>query len=654
MVAVSSGEQLHNPQRGSERLLELLGIIPPVVLDTRLDLIQRLLPVTHRDLRVHARVLAYVPPAVVVRPLEARLGGGLHEAAQVGAREAAAARVEGDVPEAAVDDAPVLPGGGDGVPVDGAQDVDPLVGRGEADEDAGAQAAGPADGRVDAVGPVGGADDVDAGAVADAVELGEEGVDDAGRGVGEGVVALGHEGVHLVEEEDARRAALGPREELPHRPLRLAHVLVEQLGPLDGDEVGLGLVGHGLGHERLSATGGSPQEDSGGRLDAHPREPLRVLDGADDGHLELLAHLGERAHVLPRRVGHRAEPFPLGGRLHRRHGRREVGVRDAHGPDVDVPRGLHEPDGAPARRRGRRRGPLVRGRLQVLRRGPALEVHLCPLVGPGADRLGHGGRDDVLEVGADVAGRELGQGGEVDVVGEGEVARHGPQDLLPGRLVGHADVDLDAEAAAHHGVDAVGPVGGGQHDDVGLVVVHGAPAVGRARVPPAPDPVHAAADLGDDAALHGLARAVPLARDRVELVEEDEARRQPHGLVEDVAYVLLALAARAAHQARRRHGDEGHLEVGGQRVREHRLAAARGPVEQHPVVEPVARLGQVLGLQERDAHRVDEALDHGVDAGQVVEVDVLRRRPVDLLGVLAPPLRPGLPVWLPVHGGRGG
>ncbi|KUI67038.1 hypothetical protein VM1G_11500 [Cytospora mali] len=622
-------------------LVKLPGIIPPIVLDTRLDLNQGLLPVSHRDLGIRARVLTNVPSTVIIRPLQTRLRGGLHEVTQVGAREASAPLVHGDLAEPPVHHAPVLPGGGDGVPVDGPQDVHPLVGGGQADEDAGAEAAGPADGRVDAVGPVGGADDVDAAAVADAVELGEEGVDDAGAGVGERVVALGHQGgaLLLARANSCRTArsdsptylfsSSGPLMEMKLALDSLATALATSVFPQPGGP-----------HRRMPAADLMPTRAN---RSGYLMGPMMVISSF----LRTSLSAPTCCHVV---LGTALKPSRL-----------------AAGCTVDT--------AAVKSAWVMLTGPTSTSLEAFMRRTARRPAVVVVVAGPASTGTSRSS-------GADPSARYLSARRSVraridlDTAAETTCFRSAP--TYPGVSFASAAKSTSSASARSRVMDrrifslagsfgmpmststpkrlrTTGSIPSGLlHDDVGGILVVGRdPVRSRAVLTAARDAVHAAADLGDDAALHGLPGAVALPGDGVQLVEEDEARREAHGLVEDVADVLLALAARAAHQARGRHGDEGDLEVGRQRVRQHRLAAPGRPVEQHPVVEPVPRLGQVLGLQERDAHRVDEPLHHRVDARQVVEVDVLRRRPVDLLGVLAPPLGPGLAVRLPVHGRRG-
>ncbi|EJK55153.1 hypothetical protein THAOC_25141, partial [Thalassiosira oceanica] len=63
----------------------------------------------------------------------------------------------------------------------------------------------------------------------------------------------GAERVELVEEDYAGTRRPGSLEDDADGPLGLPDVLVEELGALDGDEVGAGLVRYGLGQERLDS-----------------------------------------------------------------------------------------------------------------------------------------------------------------------------------------------------------------------------------------------------------------------------------------------------------------------------------------------------------------------------------------------------------------
>src|SRR5438132_382313 len=109
--------------------------------------------------------------------------------------------------------------------------------------------------------PVAGADHDDVAQPLDAVDLREELGHDGGLNIGRDSAAAGsEEGVHLVEEHDHRipviRLFLRLLEDLPDLAFRLAHVLVEELGPLDVQEKAPNvlarqmtqLLGDGVGH----------------------------------------------------------------------------------------------------------------------------------------------------------------------------------------------------------------------------------------------------------------------------------------------------------------------------------------------------------------------------------------------------------------------
>ena len=72
------------------------------------------------------------------------------------------------------------------------------------------------------------------------------------------------------------------------------------------------------------------------------------------------------------------------------------------------------------------------------------------------------------EIGADEAVGLAGELVEVDALGERHAAGVDAEDLAPAALVGHADHDLAVEAAgaAQRLVDRLGPVGGGDDDEI--------------------------------------------------------------------------------------------------------------------------------------------------------------------------------------------
>ena len=138
------------------------------------------------------------------------------------------------------------------------------------------------------------------------------------------------------------------------------------------------------------------------------------------------------------------------------------------------------------------------------------------------------------EIGADEAvglAREL---VEIDVVAERHAAGVDAEDLAPAALVGHADDDLAVEPAgpAQRLVDRLGPVGGGDDDQI-------------LRAPRARPSASAAAR-------RGASRPRPVTWPRLGAIESISSMkmidgRRPGRLLEHLAQPLLALAIGRAH-----------------------------------------------------------------------------------------------------------
>mmetsp|Transcript_36846 Transcript_36846/g.86043 ORF Transcript_36846/g.86043 Transcript_36846/m.86043 type:complete len:327 (-) Transcript_36846:1139-2119(-) len=138
----------------------------------------------------------------------------------------------------------------------GGEDGEAVVGARKGHVEELVEAAGSQHGGIDELGPVGGGDDEDAPAAVQPVHFGQELVDHAFAGLVSCIrSAPGTERVELVEEDDARRGRSGPLEHLSYGPFALPHVLVQQLGSLDADEIGPRFVGDSLGQQRLPAPG---------------------------------------------------------------------------------------------------------------------------------------------------------------------------------------------------------------------------------------------------------------------------------------------------------------------------------------------------------------------------------------------------------------
>src|SRR6185503_9947834 len=95
------------------------------------------------------------------------------------------------------------------------------------------------------------------------------------------------------------------------------------------------------------------------------------------------------------------------------------------------------------------------------------------------------------------------------------------------------------------------------------------------------------------------ARASARLSDRVELVDEDDARRVLRRLLEEIADARGAHADEHLDEVRSRDAEERHAGFTGDRTREQRLARARRSDEQHTLGNTPAELRELLGrLQE--------------------------------------------------------
>ena len=106
------------------------------------------------------------------------------------------------------------------------------------------------------------------------VHQGQQLGDDPLLDVADDPLAVRGDGVDLVEEDDAGRLPRRLLEDLAEMGLALAVELVDDLRAVDREELGVGLVGHGAGDQRLAAAGRPVQQHALGRVDAQPLEDL--------------------------------------------------------------------------------------------------------------------------------------------------------------------------------------------------------------------------------------------------------------------------------------------------------------------------------------------------------------------------------------------
>ena len=217
--------------------------------------------------------------------------------------------------------------------------------------------------------------------------------------------------------------------------------------------------------------------------------------------------------------------------------------------------------------------------------------------------------DEVGEVGAGEAGRLLGDALDVDRLVERLALGVDLEDRRPAAHVRAVEDDLAVEPTGpqERRVEDVRPVGGGDDDHV------------RVRV----EAVHLDEDLVEGLlalVVRAAEAGAALAADRVDLVDEDDARAVPLGLVEEVADAAGADADEHLDELGAGDREERHARLAGDGPGHQRLAGAGRPDEQHAARDARAERVELLRVLEE----LDDFLELGlglVDAGDVAERD---------------------------------
>mmetsp|Transcript_14486 Transcript_14486/g.36025 ORF Transcript_14486/g.36025 Transcript_14486/m.36025 type:complete len:284 (+) Transcript_14486:1163-2014(+) len=229
--------------------------------------------------------------------------------------------------------------------------------------------------------------------------------------------------------------------------------------------------------------------------------------------------------------------------------------------------------------------------------------------------------DQVGQVGAGEAGGGARDGREFDIRCAWDGLEMALQDLLPALhiRVRHHHVAVEAAGAHQRLVQHLGEVGGGHHDDA------------LARL----EPVQLHQHLVQRHAHVLLVLGVAVASDGVDLVDEDDAGRVLLGGREQVAHAARAHTHKHLLELGARRVEKGDARLARDRARQHGLASAGRPHQQHA-------LGQ-LGAQPCELSWVLEELHHLLELllGLVAPAHVLERPnvllrhliPLVLLGV---------------------
>mmetsp|Transcript_39804 Transcript_39804/g.98394 ORF Transcript_39804/g.98394 Transcript_39804/m.98394 type:complete len:471 (-) Transcript_39804:1031-2443(-) len=208
----------------------------------------------------------------------------------------------------------------------------------------------------------------------------------------------------------------------------------------------------------------------------------------------------------------------------------------------------------------------------------------------------------------------------VGVDAELDLLEVGHEDLLAPADVGQVDQDLPVEAARAHQrvVEDVGAVGGGEDHDAARRV----------------EAVHLDQQLVERVLPlvvgAGEPAAPALAAHRVDLVDEDDARRERARLRKEVTHAARADADKHLDEVGARDAEEGHRRFARRRLGQQRLAAAGRPVEEHALARLHPEELKLVAVHHRELHCL---LELALDVRQAA--DVLPRDVGDLDGGLA-------------------
>ena len=183
------------------------------------------------------------------------------------------------------------------------------------------------------------------------------------------------------------------------------------------------------------------------------------------------------------------------------------------------------------------------------------------------------------------------------------------------------DAPVEAARARERAVEHIGAVGGGEHDDARVAV----------------EAVHLSQDLIEcllalvvAAAAHAAARAARArAADRVDLVNEDDARRVLLRLTEEITHAARAHADEHLDELGARGGDEGDARLARDRARKQRLARSGRPLHNRPLGD-LGTESRVLGRVLKEIDNLGELLLGAVAARNVLEGDARLRLHLDL------------------------
>ena len=226
-----------------------------------------------------------------------------------------------------------------------------------------------------------------------------------------------------------------------------------------------------------------------------------------------------------------------------------------------------------------------------------------PMILPGCQQGGF--VEKVLQVGAGKAGGGLGNGGKHHVGSQGLALGVDPQNFLTALDVGITHHHLSVKPAGTHqgGIQDVGAVGGGDHDDtlVGAKTVHFHQQLVQGLLTLVVTAAQASASL----AAHG-----------VDLIDENDAGMVFLGFIEQVADTGSAHAHKHFHKVRTGNGEEGHTGFTSHGPGQQGFTGTGRAHQQHTLGDPGAQGVILVGIFE-ELHDLPQFFLFLISAGHV-------------------------------------
>mmetsp|Transcript_14642 Transcript_14642/g.35077 ORF Transcript_14642/g.35077 Transcript_14642/m.35077 type:complete len:430 (+) Transcript_14642:982-2271(+) len=154
---------------------------------------------------------------------------------------------------------------------------------------------------VENIGSVGRSNDEESLARSHTIDLGKDLVDNTITCIGTsstGTTRTGN-GIHFIKEQNAGAGGTGLVEQITDVGLGTTEPHIQKLRTLDGNEIGSALVGNGLGHEGLTASGRAVEKNTARCLHTKLLKQASVLDGIPNHLLKLTLGLFKTTDVLP-------------------------------------------------------------------------------------------------------------------------------------------------------------------------------------------------------------------------------------------------------------------------------------------------------------------------------------------------------------------